>query len=179
MTFLNKKLKEFKPYNSNDKRKIDSTEYKELSLILKKIALSAQKTSNITSDFQEELSEIITDVRRMNMSLKKENDDLILSLISYLDIFSSIEKIMNDMKDQKIKESLEICIDLFNENNTKLGINEIPAEIGKEYDNDVHYIADTELTEDENLKNKISKVLKKGYIRGKDIIRKTQIIITK
>ena len=86
---------------------------------------------------------------------------------------------MNETQDEHIKESLSICISLFNKNNNKLGITEIPAHVGSEYDNDLHYIVDSEETSDYNMKNKITKILQKGYMRGKYLIRKTQIITAK
>ena len=76
MNLLHKKIQDFQKVEIDEKHTLENNEYESLSNILKKVALTGQKTTNITSELKDDIREIISDFRETNKAIKELNKDL-------------------------------------------------------------------------------------------------------
>ena len=186
MSLIHKKIKDFKKFNLEDEPVIENNHYDNLSSILKKIALTGQKTTNITSELKEDVEKIISDFREtndaikgLNKELKNDNKAILKGLLGYIDTFETLYLILDDIKDKHIKDTLAVCLDVYKQTNELLSIHEIKVKVGDSFSGEIHRAIDTRDTDDINLDKKIVEITKPGFVRGKDLVRKSFVITGK
>ena len=179
MNLLNKKINDFQKFSLDDKSIIDTSQYENLSNILKKVALTGQKTTLITAGLKEEVESIIADfrdtnevVKGLNKDLKKENKGILKGILGYLDTFETLYLILDDIKDKNIKDTLRVCLDVYEQTNEVLGIREIKVKVGDDFKGEIHHAIDTRDVADILQDNKIVEVSKVGFVRGRMCLEK-------
>lgn len=179
---LNKRLSDFKPIGSIDEELNDS-EYQQLSNLLKKIAKSDQKTSQIAellkddiSEKLEEYKELVDEVRQDKNKISLDIETLEGGLLEYFDILDALKKATEQIEDQEFINSVSVAIKAKNQINDRLGIQLIPADRGTPIDPDVHYIIKNNSVDNENLDSTVNKVIDNGYRRGNRLLRKATVI---
>ena len=186
MNLLHKKIQDFQKVEIDEKHTLENNEYENLSNILKKVALTGQKTTNITSELKDDIREIISDFRETNKAIKELNKDLkndnkaiLKGILGYLDTFETLYLILDDIEDKYIKETLQVSLDVYKQTNELLNIQEIKVKVGDLFNGDIHRAIDTKDVSDIELDKKIIEIAKVGFVRGKDLIRKTFVITGK
>ena len=186
MNLLHKKIQDFQKVEIDEKHTLENNEYENLSNILKKVALTGQKTTNITSELKDDIREIISDFRETNKAIKELNKDLkndnkaiLKGILGYLDTFETLYLILDDIEDRYIKETLQVSLDVYKQTNELLNIQEIKVKVGDLFNGDIHRAIDTKDVSDIELDKKIIEIAKVGFVRGKDLIRKTFVVTGK
>tara|TARA_Y100001970_G_C14005032_1_gene735383 strand:- start:143 stop:715 length:573 start_codon:yes stop_codon:yes gene_type:complete len=186
MNLLHKKIKDFKRYKIDENSSFDETQYQDLSKILKKIALVGQKSTNISGELKENVEKIISDFREtnkvvkdLNKELKNDNKAILKGILGYLDTFETLYLLKDDIKDKYIKDTIQVCLSVYEQTNELLNIHEIKAKVGDLFNGDIHNATNVKEVKDINLDKKIVEITKVGFVRGKDIIRKTFVVIGK
>ncbi len=186
MGLLQKRIEDFKKINLDENQLIDIVQYENLSKILKKVALIGQKTTLITSELKDDVEQIVSDFREtneaikgLNKELKNDNKAILKGILGYLDTFETLYMLLDDIKDKHIKDTFRVCLDVYEQTNELLNIHEIKAKVGDLYNGDIHRAIDTKDVSDVNQDKKIVEITKVGFIRGKDLIRKTFVITGK
>ena len=87
--------------------------------------------------------------------------------------------ILDDIEDKYIKETLQVSLDVYKQTNELLNIQEIKVKVGDLFNGDIHRAIDTKDVSDIELDKKIIEIAKVGFVRGKDLIRKTFVITGK
>jgi len=186
MSFISKKINQFKPYSlKNNFDKLSSDRYDSLSSMIKKISRTGQKNVLIANDLKTELTnlinhqdELISHVRQENNLLKKKNKNLSESMLGYLDAFDSLEGCLDLIKDEKVKKTFLVIVDMYKNTNESLGIQRISVEINiTAFDKTIHTAIDSETVDSVNSDKKITKIIKNGYRIGDKVIRKSAVIV--
>ncbi len=186
MNLLRKKIKDFQKFNIDENRTFDNSQYENLSAILKKIALVGQKSTNISGELKEDIKKIISDFREtnkvvkdLNRELKNDNKAILKGILGYIDTFETLYLLKDDIKDKYIKDTIQVSLSVYEQTNELLNIHEIKTKVGDLFNGDIHRAIDIKEVDDINLDKKIVEVNKVGFVRGKDIIRKTFVITGK
>ena len=186
MNLLYKKIKDFQKFNIDENKTFDNSQYENLSNILKKVALTSQKTTIITSDLKDEVEKIISDfrdtnkvVKDLNRELKNDNKAILKGILGYLDTFETLYLLKDDINDKYIRDTIQVSLSVYEQTNELLNIHEIKTKVGDLFNGDIHNATNVKEVKDINLDKKIVEITKVGFVRGKDIIRKTFVITGK
>jgi len=186
MNLAHKKIEDFKKFKLKKDASIDTEQYDNLTKILKKVALTGQKTTLITSELKDDVAQIVSDFREtneaikgLNKELKNDNKAILKGLLGYLDTFETLYLLLDDIKDKHIKDTLQVCLDVYEQTNELLNIHEIKTKVGDTFNGDIHRAIDTKDVNDINKDKKIVEITKVGFIRGTNLIRKTFVITGK
>lgn len=182
MNKIKKTLSNFKPIELESDEKFDETIYQELSNLLKRIGRSEQKSAQISTLLKDEISEKLTQYEELinkvkERSIKQEKYFKMLenAILEYYDIIDNMAESVAKIGDESYSNSIRVAQNAINQINEKIGIQKIPG-AGAEIDLAVHYVVNSEITQNEKLTNTVKEVLEEGYRIGDRIIRHATVV---
>lgn len=161
---------ETKAEKKTEKKKENSKSKKEVDALKKQLEEEKDKYLRMMAEY---------DNFRKRAQKERESaytDAYADAVAEILPIIDNLERALGCGGGEKLEEGLKMTLNQFGETLKKLGIEEIPAAPGDEFDPNLHNAVMH--TEDENMgENQISQVFAKGYRKGDKVIRHPMVMV--
>ena len=109
--------------------------------------------------------------------VKTANEDLVVSLLSFIDDFERAEK--SQTKDQSmeaLKEGFQLIFQKFYKTLEQYGLKAMKDKKGMEFDTEIHEAISHYPAPEKKLKGKVIEVVQKGYYLGEKVIRFAKVV---
>ncbi len=109
--------------------------------------------------------------------VKTANEDLVVSLLSFIDDFERAEK--SQVKDQSmdaLKEGFQLIFQKFYKTLEQYGLKAMRDKMGMEFDTEIHEAISHYPAPEKKLKGKVLEVVQKGYYLGEKVIRFAKVV---
>jgi molecular chaperone GrpE (heat shock protein) len=179
------KLSDFSPVQLDQSVEIDNSIYSELHQLLTRVSKSGQKSAQITELLQDEINKTLSQSREMVDEVLEQKRQLANQLrtaergfLDLLDLVDGLRGITKMIEDKAIADTIRVTLKAKDQICERVGVQLIPC-IGMIVDSEVHFVNETEVTDNPEQNNEISSVIQNGYRLGEKLLRKATVITYK
>ena len=176
------KLSDFSPIQLDESVEIDNSIYTELHQLLKRVSKSGQKSAQVTELLQDEINKTLSQSREMVDEVLEQKRQLANQLktiergfLDLLDLVDGLRGITEIIEDKGLADTVRVTFKAKDQICERVGIQLIPC-IGTIVDSDVHFVNETEVSDNRKQNNKISGVIQNGYRIGDKVLRKATVV---
>jgi len=163
----------------------DYSTYDLFADILRKVGRSGQKTAQGVDLLREELGsayEVLSEeaeaTRLATNRLETELTSLETGLLDFVDIIDNLQRAAEMIEDRVFLDAVNVALKAKEQILARLGVQLVPGQ-GASFDNEVHFIAETDSVDHSSLDNTIIRVIEHGYRRGPRLMRKATVVCGK
>ena len=179
------KLSDFSPVQLDQSVEIDNSIYSELHQLLTRVSKSGQKSAQITELLQDEINKTLSQSREMVDEVLEQKRQLANQLktaergfLDLLDLVDGLRGITKMIEDKAIADTIRVTLKAKDQICERVGVQLIPC-IGMIVDSEVHFVNETEVTDNQEQNNVVSRVIQDGYRLGEKLLRKATVITYK
>ena len=179
------KLSDFSPVQLDQSVEIDNSIYSELHQLLTRVSKSGQKSAQITELLQDEINKTLSQSREMVDEVLEQKRQLANQLktaergfLDLLDLVDGLRGIAKMIEDKAIADTIRVTLKAKDQICERVGVQLIPC-IGMIVDSEVHFVNETEVTDNQEQNNVVSRVIQDGYRLGEKLLRKATVITYK